>query len=136
MLHLTDALADKLHIIWDWNGTLLDDLDLCVGIIGELLAEHGLEPIDRATYLEGFRFPVIDYYRELGFDFDRASFAELTKGFISRYAAKAASVGLFDGAVATLAALKERGAKCSVLSAAHEKDLVALLRHHGILDYL
>ncbi|MEZ4749060.1 MAG: hypothetical protein R3B54_00115 [Bdellovibrionota bacterium] len=38
---ILDALENKEHVIWDWNGTLLDDVHLCVGVISELLVEQG-----------------------------------------------------------------------------------------------
>ena len=56
------------HIIWDWNGTLLDDLDYCVGIMNAILRRRSLPELDRARYRAVFDFPVRDYYARLGFD--------------------------------------------------------------------
>jgi phosphoglycolate phosphatase len=135
MLHLTEALAGKRHVIWDWNGTLLNDADICVEIVQELLAAHGMAPIDRAAYLDRFRHPVIDYYRELGFDFTRTSFEEVSRAFGRGYVARLERIRLFDGAAATLEALGGRGVACSVLSAAYQNDLVSMLKRHGILHH-
>ena len=41
-------------IIWDWNGTLLDDVDIAVAIINQLLCQRGLKPIAYEHYLEVF----------------------------------------------------------------------------------
>ena len=62
------------HVIWDWNGTLLDDAWLCVEVMNALLTPHRLPPLDAARYQALFSFPVRDYYRRLGFDFDAESF--------------------------------------------------------------
>ena len=51
-------------VIWDWNGTLLDDLQLCLRLLNEMLEEDGCpNRYDLAAYREIFGFPVVDYYR-------------------------------------------------------------------------
>ena len=47
-------------LIWDWNGTLLDDLQLCLGLLNELLEQNGSpNRYDLAGYREIFGFPVV-----------------------------------------------------------------------------
>ncbi len=59
-------------LIWDWNGTLLDDVTLCNDCLNQLLEAHGYpQRYDRAGYRELFGFPIEDYYRCAGFDFSR-----------------------------------------------------------------
>lgn len=49
-------------IIWDWNGTILDDMEFTYWIENEMLKKRGLRSIpDRAFYLDNFGFPIIDY---------------------------------------------------------------------------
>ena len=48
-------------LIWDFNGTILDDAELCYVIENELLLERGMKPITREWYLEHFSFPIRDY---------------------------------------------------------------------------
>ena len=59
------------HIIWDWNGTLFDDVNFSVELINGLLAKYGLETISREHYSEIFQFPVKNYYAAAGFDFEK-----------------------------------------------------------------
>ena len=66
-------LIRKKHVIWDWNGTLLCDVDHAVQITNKLLLEENLPPTTVKNYKEIFSFPVIDYYRRLGFDALRLS---------------------------------------------------------------
>ena len=82
------------HLIWDWNGTLLDDVDCCVDTLNTLLAERDMPPVSRSAYKEAFGFPVRDYYAGLGFDFEREDFAKLSVDFIARYRARLNSVKL------------------------------------------
>ena len=49
-------------IIWDWNGTLLNDTELCKNIVNNLLRERGKELLSTERYKEIFNFPVKDYY--------------------------------------------------------------------------
>ena len=62
-------------ILWDWNGTLLDDVALCVDALNHLLAEYGYpQRYTLDSYREIFGFPVEEYYVRAGFDFSRPPF--------------------------------------------------------------
>ena len=67
-------------ILWDWNGTLLDDVDLCVDALNRLLAGFGYpQRYDHERYRAIFGFPIEEYYVRAGFDFTKHSFAELAE---------------------------------------------------------
>ena len=73
-------------ILWDWNGTLLDDVQLCEDALNRLLARFGYpQRYDREQYRAIFGFPVQDYYARAGFDFARDSFDELARSFMEDY---------------------------------------------------
>ena len=57
------------HIIWDWNGTLLNDRWLCVEAINQALNKRNLPMLTEGKYKDVFSFPVEDYYKKVGFDF-------------------------------------------------------------------
>ena len=57
------------HIIWDYNGTLLNDVNLCVEVINDMLSSRNLPLMTVDKYRELFDFPVKDYYAKTGFDF-------------------------------------------------------------------
>ncbi|MCB0413541.1 MAG: hypothetical protein KDD50_04370, partial [Bdellovibrionales bacterium] len=78
------AISDKKHILWDWNGTLLNDVDHAVNVMNSILCEHRLAPIDKKMYRQIFDFPVIKYYQKLGFDFNKESFESLCHKFVDR----------------------------------------------------
>lgn len=64
-----------VKIVWDWNGTLLDDVDLCFSCINRLLVNHELQPLSTLNqYREVFTFPIEDYYKRVGFNFDKIPF--------------------------------------------------------------
>lgn len=85
MTNLARRLTTYKHIIWDWNGTLIDDVDLAVKSIGRVLEEFGLAPITRERYREIFGFPISKYYLSLGFDLKEHSLDKLSAIFHQHY---------------------------------------------------
>ena len=61
-------------IFFDFNGTIINDVDLCLNILNEMLKENGLEPITLERYREIFTFPIKKYYEAAGFDFKKKTF--------------------------------------------------------------
>src|SRR4051794_8535227 len=112
--------AGKKHLIWDWNGTLLDDLGLSFQAVSVQLLEHGLPALTLERYREVFRFPVREYYRELGFDFERISFEKLSAHFMELHGKGVGDCALFQGTAELLHELKRDGIELSVLSAAQQ----------------
>lgn len=46
------------HVIWDWNGTLFDDVDWCIEVINIMLAKRKIQTIQSvAEYHKAFCFP-------------------------------------------------------------------------------
>ncbi len=139
-INQTIAMSSQLfegiqHIIWDWNGTLLDDLDLCLGAINNLLNNRGMNTISRNTYLDIFGFPVIDYYLELGFDFSKEPFEDISSEFINAYEAGRPSCSLMDGSVGILQLLQENGISQSILSASKKSYLDLAVIEYKVQDY-
>ena len=134
-LHQSFSLMGKpryRHIIWDWNGTLLDDLDLSIDIMNGLLGRRSLPLLDRARYHRLFGFPVRDYYERLGFDFARDSFEQLGVEFISAYDARRWECRLQPGAETTLESLQAAGLTQSILSAYSQDTLREIVGHFGL----
>jgi phosphoglycolate phosphatase len=125
-------LARYRHIIWDWNGTLLDDLDYCIEIINGMLRRRGLPPVDRSRYHQVFDFPVRDYYVRVGFDLTVETFEEISIEFISAYDARRLECKLHSRAADTLAAIQRAGISQSILSAYRHETLVEIVAHFGL----
>lgn len=105
-------------ILWDWNGTLLDDVQLCVDALNRLLARYGYpQRYDRDQYRAIFGFPVQEYYARAGFDFYRHSFDELAVSFMEDYIPASARCPLMEGARDALDAFANAGLRQVILSA-------------------
>lgn len=123
-------------ILWDWNGTLLDDVALCVDALNRLLARHGYaRQYDLDSYRKIFGFPIRDYYIRAGFDFSRHSFDSLAKSYMEDYIPASAACPLMPGALQTLARLNQAGLKQVVLSASPITTLRRQARQRGVLPY-
>ena len=123
------------HVIWDWNGTLVDDAWLCVEIINELLARRGLAPITPCKYSAVFGFPWRTYYQRVGFDFEREDFATLGDEFNILYSQRLYESRLRKGAREVLDALGRNGIEQSLLSASNEIDLEEMVAHYGVRSH-
>jgi phosphoglycolate phosphatase len=124
------------HVIWDWNGTLLDDVEHALIALNSLLDERAMTRVDRSAYREQFGFPVQDFYVQLGFDFSRERFVQVSELFIERYKAAARTATVHARAHATLTALQAHGVQQSVLSAMEINLLSSMLSEHGLTGYL
>ncbi len=132
-------LNHESTIIWDWNGTLLDDVNICIEIMNRILHKRGLKPLTKARYQEIFQFPVIEYYKKLGFDFDRDSFESLSVEFIESYNRELKKADLFKHSVDILKEFKARNYLQIVISAMEQRALIKSLRDKvvsGYFDYM
>lgn len=123
------------HFIWDWNGTLLDDARLCIDIMNGLLAKRRLPLIDTEAYQRDFAFPVVDYYRHVGFDFSCDPFELLSKEYMAQYDRRCFTCSLQPGARQALATLSSRGYSHSVLSATEQSRLEKMVAFAGLREY-
>jgi phosphoglycolate phosphatase len=122
------------HIIWDWNGTLLNDSWMSVMVINQTLAKRNMPTIDHDHYQKIFGFPVIDYYRRLGFEFIDESFEIVGTEFIEGYEIHKYEVDLHEGVREVLKTLGDRGVSHSILSAYKQNTLDELTAHFGLTD--
>lgn len=122
------------HIIWDWNGTLLDDVEEGIFAMNNLLKKRKLPLIDVEAYKEVFAFPVKDYYAQVGLDFEKETFEELAAEFIMEYK-QFSKYKLFDETEAVLEKIMKNGIKQSILSATEEKELIKIINDLGIIKY-
>lgn len=120
------------HIIWDWNGTLLNDLELAVATIGKLMNKHGLQPISKEGYLKEFGFPVEEYYKRIGFDFEKVSNEDLSNDFVSTYKRHWDETDLHNEVVETLKEITAMGMTQSILSASEQVILYEILEKFGL----
>ncbi|MBP5245457.1 MAG: HAD hydrolase-like protein, partial [Clostridia bacterium] len=106
------------HILWDFNGTILDDVQTGIKSINTLLERRNLPVIpDESYYKDVFTFPIINYYKRLGFDFSKEPFDIIAHEWVKEYMENVKDAGVNDGVIHLLKRAKEQGVKQYILSA-------------------
>jgi phosphoglycolate phosphatase len=122
-------------IIWDWNGTLLNDMDACILSVNTLLEKRRMDTVDYGTYRDIFGFPIIDYYKALGFDLDQESFQTLADEYIPHYLSNARKSELQEGATEVLRRFGMNGYRQIILSAMEIESLREQVGDHDLTHY-
>ncbi|MFI6349596.1 HAD family hydrolase [Streptomyces sp. NPDC050560] len=121
------------HIVWDWNGTLFQDMDAVITATNAAFGEVGMPAITLETYRENYCVPVPLFYERL---MGRAPTAEewsaMDAAFHQHYTRAHLACGLAEGAAALLAGWRAPGRSQSILSLAGHAEVVALVRGFGI----
>lgn len=126
---LTSHAARRvLHVVFDWNGTLIDDCALAVASVNTLCDEAGLPRLTREQYRCAFRFPIREFYRSLGFCVDGDAFPALIARYLALFDPRVDSCPLHAGARAALARLRAAELRLHILSASHHATLANSLR--------
>ena len=128
-------LKNKQHIIFDWNGTLINDAFVFVNILNALLEKRNLEKIDLKKYRELFCFPIKDFYKKIGIDVSDKSFERLRVEFIREYNKRKYDASLFLETRSVLKKLSIMGLSLSILSASNQGMLDDLINHYSINKY-
>ncbi len=122
-------------IIWDWNGTLLDDADYCVTCMNKVLSKRKMAQINLRQYRNKFTFPVKDYYHAIGFNFKKEAFKIPAMEFINEYYSHLNKAKLHSCSIDVLNFFKDSGFRQFVLSAMEHNELIASLTDKKIINY-
>ncbi len=126
-------MANTSVVLWDWNGTLLDDRAFTLDCLNWLLERYGYpQRYGEAAYLELFGFPIEDYYKKAGFDFARHPYPLLAEDFMARYNPGSAACTPMADASETLAAVQALGARQVILSATRRDTLRLQVAARGL----
>ena len=123
-------------VVWDFNGTIMDDVEIGIESVNVLLAKRGLKTLEsREEYQRAFGFPIIDYYRRLGFDFDAEPYEDIAVEWVAEYTAREKSAQAVDGVKELLELFKKEGKRQVIISACEQQMLVRNLKLLGVYDY-
>ena len=121
--------------IWDFNGTILDDVEAGIRAVNHLLSARGLPTVDsREAYQAVFGFPIRGYYERLGFDFAKEAYEVIAPQWVEQYMIHVQSASIFDDVRWAMERLNACGVRQIVLSATERQMLVGQLKDLGLLD--
>lgn len=121
-------------IIWDWNGTLLDDVNACLDSVNDMLTKRGLKNIDMDRYREVIGVPIRKFYEKV-FDLEKYDYEEIIKDFNEGYIRHLNEVKLSDGAEELLKYFRRQGAKQIIVSSSNNSVLRANTEKYGVSGY-
>jgi len=128
-------MPQRTTIIWDWNGTLLDDAEICREAINKMLKTRNLPELSLTKYRTVFTFPVIEYYKEVGFDFSKEKWEPVAMEFITLYLNALPTCRLTHFASQTLERFKQKGYRQAIISAMEHDALLKSVSALGIYEY-
>ena len=122
------------QVLWDWNGTLLDDLTYAIGVRNRTFPAFGLPRIGSvAEYHRQFTFPVRRYYERAGVTDE--TFVAVAHAWMAEYVRGFDTVPLHGDAVETLARFAAAGVRQAVLSATRRDMLESQIARFPIRAY-
>jgi len=114
------------HIIWDWNGTLFDDIEVVVEATNAVFLPYGLGSLDLQAFRTSYTRPIwVMYERLLGRDLQDGEWERLDRTFHDSYHRLMRRCGLASDALTTLTALAALGHTQSLLSMWQHDRLVS-----------
>lgn len=125
-------LSQKDCVFWDWNGTLLNDLDFSINITNGFLSSKGVGPLSKLDYQTAFTIPISDYYQNLKLKEKGLCLEETSNAYLKNYANGRHELEMFEGAVECLQHLYQSNVKQILFSAAHISELEYQTSKHGI----
>lgn len=121
------------HIIWDWNGTLLNDISASLASVNDMLALRGKPPMDINYYRECISVPIIGFY-EKAFDMENEDYNLIIKQYNEGYLRHLDECKLTDGVVEVIDYFEKQGAKQAVISSSNNNQLIQNVTKYGIFD--
>jgi len=122
-------------VIWDWNGTLLNDLDICIFSMNQILERLYLPILTVEKYKSIFTFPVKEYYTAAGIDFGIHDWDIMAHEFIANYRQTLPQATLYEGVTGVLSFFKEKQRRQFILSAMQQDFLMESVTAMNIPGY-
>jgi len=123
---------DYSAIIWDWNGTLINDAQLCCDIVSQIITSYGCAPATIDRYRKAYQHPIKGMYEALGLSVSDQEFQELSHRFLTVYEKERKMCSLHQGSAQILQNLKQNGVNQTLLSAHPHSLLVPTLMEYQI----
>lgn len=117
------------NLIFDWSGTLVDDLGPVLDATNAVFAAHGREPMSREEFQRRFRLPYEEFYEEC---LPGVPIGELEKLFRPAFAASRSPVTVLPHAREKLEWCQRHGIRCFVLTSMDEEAFHGHLEEFGV----
>ncbi len=122
-------------VLWDWNGTLLNDVEENIYIVNELLTKRSLPVITKETYKRSFRMPIKDFYKDIGFDLSEEPFEQIAQDYNDLYTKRFCNMPLTNEIEEVLKYIRDCNITQYIVSASEQKSLDWQVNEKNISKY-
>lgn len=119
------------HIIWDWNGTLLNDVSASLASINDMLKIREMPPIDIDVYRECIGVPIRKFYERV-FDMEKEDYSIIINQYNSGYLKHLEACKLTDGAIEAIEYIRKKGSRQAVVSSSNNEQLCENIKKYGL----
>lgn len=121
-------------IIWDWNGTLLDDVSASLSSVNDMLRERGMQEMDIVRYRECIGIPIKVFYEHV-FDLSKEDYGQLLAQYNEGYLRHLGGCGLSAGSREALDYFRNAGSLQIIVSSSNNSQLTENVEKYGITEY-
>ena len=120
------------NLIFDWSGTLVDDLALTLDASNYVFSQYGKPCMNRDEFRAEFQLPYPDYYARV---LPQADLNELEDHFRYAFRVSTATVEVLPHAREFLEFCRARGVRCFILTSVDAKEFDIQCRELGMMEY-
>jgi len=122
-------------IIWDFNGTLIDDIDAALASVNDMLTRRNLTAINFEQYASYVDTPIIKFYEHIFDDLYSMDFDIIAQEFNSGYDKHLPQNAVMKNAKEVLEYFNKKGKLQTVISATHIDKVTNRLAEFGLTEY-
>ena len=127
-------MKNYTHVIWDWNGTLLNDITASLASVNDMLERRKMAKIDVDRYRECIGIPIKVFYEQV-FELEKEDYPALLAEYNEGYLKHLSDCSLTDGTLKALEHFRSRGIKQAVVSSSNNIQLQQNVKKYGISEY-
>lgn len=122
------------YIFWDFNGTVIDDVQNALACVNDMLERKGKSPITLEEYYTYVETPIIRFYYHI-LPPEEIDFDEISRDYHRDYARHLDDTRTAKGIPELLKELKEFGVHQYIVTANHIDEVTQLTDKFGITEY-
>lgn len=122
------------YIIWDWNGTIMDDVHVALDAVNVMLDQWNRPRISLEEYRRAMDTPILRFYEEF-FDMKETSFEWIAKEVNGYYKEHQKEISLHSGVEELLKSFQEKNICQVVLSSSSQEIIQGYAKSYGIESY-
>lgn len=122
------------YIFWDFNGTIIDDVQNALACVNDMLERKGKSPITLEEYYTYIETPIIGFYHHI-LSPEEIDFDEISLDYHRDYARHLDETHTAKGIPELLKELNALGAHQYIVTANHIEEVTELTNKFGIMQY-